>query len=472
MSGLGLGLSRAKRFGAGFVPNQISGLELWLDSDYGVNAKTSADFVRANSETLSSASSDFTVADEDFSFGCWFKQTSGTGGQGLMGKYTSQLSYQISISGGTIYFTAYNGGATNVAYGGISAGTWYFVVCVHDSVNDLTKISINGAAFNTSAFSGGVASSSDDLVFGAYSGTNNLDGQIDGAFFTKEALSIATVGNLYNGGNGVDYATASTEFTALVDYWELNELSGNRDGELGHTLTDNNTVGSALGKIVEPVTNGDAVFQWLDKSVNLNHTSQSTFVNQPIYEVSPTAIFNTDGSGGQLLSVPSIGSQNPFSNGQTFIWSFVLEFSSFNAYNNIVSSATNTGGLNGFWFEFGTARGFVLVNDNGLRVSNPLAFYKTLSTDTKYLITIYRKSDNFVRVKFDSVEKSSDSYTSDMIWNGGGDLSFGAGDNTNVGNGFNGRYYESVFVNNPANSAIDSTINNLEKYLNNKYRIY
>jgi hypothetical protein len=137
-----------------------------------------------------------------------------------------------------------------------------------------------------------------------------------------------------------------------------------------------------------------------------------------------------------------------------------------------VSSATNTGGLNGFWFEFGTARGFVLVNDNGLRISNPLAFYKTLSTDTKYLITIYRKSDNFVRVKFDSVEKSSDSYTNAMIWNGGGDLSFGAGDNTNVGNGFNGRYYETVFINNPANSTIDYIVYNFEKYLNNKYGIY
>jgi hypothetical protein len=59
-----------------------------------------------------------------------------------------------------------------------------------------------------------------------------------------------------------------------------------------------------------------------------------------------------------------------------------------------------------------------------------------------------------------------------MIWNGGGDLSFGAGDNTNVGNGFNGRYYETVFINNPANSTIDYIVYNFEKYLNNKYGIY
>jgi hypothetical protein len=56
--GQGLGLHKSAKVPFG-TPAQISGLQLWLDSDYGVNAKTSADFISANNEYLSSSSTDF-----------------------------------------------------------------------------------------------------------------------------------------------------------------------------------------------------------------------------------------------------------------------------------------------------------------------------------------------------------------------------------------------------------------------------
>jgi hypothetical protein len=244
-----------------------------------------ADFVELNNEYLSNTSTDFDVTNEDFSFGCWYYNGSTSNVTMLAGKSENTASTQgwkIILAGGTNTIILACNTTPYTLFGTIPNDQWVFITAVFDLSNDLMKLSINGENFTTLAFPDNVQSTANPFVLGcAPTGSqyNQFDGQISGAFFTKEALSQATVTSLYNNNVKLTYAESAPYFTALVDYWKLNEVSGNRAGELGYTLTDNNTVGSI-------VDGENSVFQWLDKSGNANHVSQSTFASQPTYSSS------------------------------------------------------------------------------------------------------------------------------------------------------------------------------------------
>jgi len=197
----------------------IDGLSLYLNKNTNVNTKVAADFVAANSEYLSSASTDFDKTDSDFTFGCWvyFDSSEVTTNTRYIiqkletvGQYSYALTY---IPGGSDNFrmiVSGDGTATTTLNSTFNApvSNWYFVTCVHDSVNDLIKISVNGNDFETTTFSGGVFLSTDSLKFGttlAAPTTNGITGNIDAPFFYDKALTLAEVKSLYNSDNGVDY---------------------------------------------------------------------------------------------------------------------------------------------------------------------------------------------------------------------------------------------------------------------------
>jgi hypothetical protein len=450
--GQGLGLHKSAKIPFG-TPAQISGLQLWLGSDYGVNAKTSADF-NGSTNYLSSASVDFDKTNTDFSFGCWVKLDSTSGLKGIVSKYNTtgnQRSYMLYHNGTALTVAYSNNGsvASTLTHStALSTGTWYFVVVVFDITNSLAKISLDSGAFETNAMTT-LATSTEDYQIGGYASANVIDGQIDGAFFTDEALSIGTIGNLYNGGSGVDYATASSEFTALVDYWELNELSGNRSGELGHTLTDNNTVGSALGKIVEPVTNGDAVFQWLDKSGNSNHVTQSTFASQPTFSSNGVGTkskpyLNFDGIDDYLDLTSAIDTTSDLT-----IFAVVQQ----DGADSVVLGNNND---NYFW----------LTNATSLFTSNRLGYEQYTSGETTSLIL----ASATIGTAEDTITMYEDSVSQTTSWVNAVDSLF---DMLYVGKHklvtHNGKIAEILVFNKILSM---SELSNVHSYINNKYGIY
>jgi hypothetical protein len=333
----------------GYVPfnplTDIDGLQLYLNKNTNVNTKVAADFVSANSEYLSSSSTDFDKGDEDFSFGQWVKFDSLGTAMPIMGKWgnsTNKRSYdlrknsvdsiQVLISSDGTTTTALNSGTT------ASASTWYFVMVVYDSINDLIKISVNGGAFVTAAHSGGpyVDASPVPLYFGRDEAATYFDGTSDAVPFYNKALTLAEVQALYNSGNGVDYNDLTTaQKVDLVEWWRLNETSGNRSGELGHTLTDNNTVGYALGKVQEVTESGELVFNWIDQSSNAFVFSQDTVTKQPLLSANSIDFDGTDDSLENSTS-------NVFSGDS----SGIIFFSGYldNAtHNMIIASSDNTG---------------------------------------------------------------------------------------------------------------------------------
>ena len=215
-----------------------------------------ANFTRSNSESLSSISTDFNKGDEDFSFGCWVYPDDTTQNQ-LMSKFgnlSNRRSYLLLNNNSSFQFYVSNDGVlnTNVIKSFSPVGSWNFVVAVHDSVNDEIKISVNASAFTTVAFSGGVYNDPSPVPF--YIGRDEsgqfLDGKIDNAFFYDKALTQQEVTDLYNSGNGTNYANADK--VSLVSWWSLNENGETRKDSHGtNDLTDNNSVGFNTGKVSE-----------------------------------------------------------------------------------------------------------------------------------------------------------------------------------------------------------------------------
>jgi hypothetical protein len=261
-----------------------------------VNSLLSADFISANTEYLSSASTDFDPI-ASFSFGGWVNWDNiADDYTHVFGKWddsTNNRSYTLFGRLGGLRFTMSSDGTTLTTLTPSlmpSNGTWYFIVCVYDAVNDLMKFSANGSAFETTSHSGGAYSSStaDFRIGNAIIGGINqpFDGQVDAPFFYDKALTQSDVNALYNSSTGVMYADLTTaQKTSLISWWQLNEPSGSRGDSHGtNTLTDNNTVGSAVGKIQEEVTqDGDSVYTVIDKSGTNNNALQTTITNQPTW---------------------------------------------------------------------------------------------------------------------------------------------------------------------------------------------
>lgn len=166
-------------------------------------------FIVLDNATISTGNIDFTWA-------FWIKPEATAGGDGILYKWRASggnREFAVTFSSNQIIFFVTHDGATTASvtatnFGALSAGTWYFVVVYHDSVNDVIGVSINAGTPDTTSHSTGVFSSNADLVIGANG--NDLDdfydGVIDEMGFWKRVLTSDERTELYNSGNGRDYA--------------------------------------------------------------------------------------------------------------------------------------------------------------------------------------------------------------------------------------------------------------------------
>ena len=288
-----------------FAPSDIAGLKLWLDADAAnVNTEAAADFDGTN-QYLSSASTAFDKGDESFSFGCWVNldslPASGVN-RGIMGNMNPSdfegFGLRVTNNSGVIRFKYYIedslGAGTDLSadiFGTPSINTWHFISCVYDSINDLMKINVDGGAFNTVSQTTGAGGKS-GLTIGTDAVLVNryIDSKIDLSFFYDKALSISEVTALYNSGNAIAYDSLSAaQKTDLVSWWSLSETSGIRYDQVitsANNLTDNNSVGWAVGVLSEPVVNNSPVSLWIDKSTATNNATQATAISQATWKSS------------------------------------------------------------------------------------------------------------------------------------------------------------------------------------------
>lgn len=238
-------------------------------------------FVRANSEWLSSSSATlYQSGNQDFTWSTWFFDKPDPGNaHGLMSIYGAAGNLAailfvhgaigdpwvgLSTDGTAVTFKAWTTGVRD--------GLWHQAIFVHDGVDDLLKISVDGGTYKTAAFAGGVfAGSADDFLLAAFTaggGGNSLNGRQMTSGVWSKAFSQAQATALYNAGTTLAYSDLTADqLTGLVEYWDVDEQSGSRVGShAAINLTDVNTVTYAQAKgqlwLLDVNTVGSSVYAW------------------------------------------------------------------------------------------------------------------------------------------------------------------------------------------------------------------
>lgn len=176
------------------------------------------DFVAANQEYFSiSDNAALSTGDIDFSICCWVLLNSKGANRPIVYKYTSggadaagEYVLRYKTASDRFEFFVSNGTFTSVTantFGSPSTATWYFIVAWHDSVNNQLGIQINNGTADTAAYSGGVNDNTNPFQVGReFTGGGFMNGLIDGLMFSKYVFNSTEKTDLYNSGNGRDYA--------------------------------------------------------------------------------------------------------------------------------------------------------------------------------------------------------------------------------------------------------------------------
>jgi hypothetical protein len=185
-----------------------------------------ASFEESNQEWLSRASTaDLQGGNTDFTVMAWFRPDENLTSiaMAVVGKVdtgnVANFEYVLELSVSPRLNFRVGDGSTTLAVdctngGTISTATWYLGFGWHDSVNNVIGVALYGGSSstaNTSAWTTGVASSSEDFRIGRIASQYSyFDGEIDQVGFWRRVLSSQDRDDLYNSGAGLSYAAMSS----------------------------------------------------------------------------------------------------------------------------------------------------------------------------------------------------------------------------------------------------------------------
>jgi hypothetical protein len=182
-------------------------------------------FVVPGNEYLSRAdNTDLSTGDVDFVIRCWVKFTTKTsemhffvkGNTAAVGTFEYALYYGVSLN--RLRWTVCAAGSLGTVnadnLGSVSTGFWYYVVCWHDSVNNIIGIQVNNGTANTASYSSGAVDTANPFQLGRESGGNYyLNGELDEcAFWKGRVLTTAEKTYDYHAGLGRTYNSETGKF--------------------------------------------------------------------------------------------------------------------------------------------------------------------------------------------------------------------------------------------------------------------
>lgn len=181
-----------------------------VGSNTGLVYSNAADMVAASNDTLSHVSNaSLQTGDIDFSIECWIYINTTSGGYILAKEAGGNLEYALWLFFGTIEFSVWDSGSTEtkVTVSGLSAATWYNVVCYHDATNNVLGIIVNDGTPSTTAYSAGLVAGTASFLIGNNGFSSGYyDGRIGPVRFWKKVLSSTEITQLYNSGSGLAYS--------------------------------------------------------------------------------------------------------------------------------------------------------------------------------------------------------------------------------------------------------------------------
>ncbi len=216
---------------SGDALDSIGALDLTDHNSVGTAAgkiNTARDFESLSLNYFDISDSTFSPGDTDFTFACWIKAESLVN----FSKNNStdrEFALFYDTNNNQIWWGCYDNSASqktaqNTA--SISTGTWYHVVCWHDSVADQIGVTVNAGTPFTASISGGVRQISGPFQVGA--STSQVlywDGLIDELGYWSRVLTSQERTDLYNGGSGMPLGDFGN-YTLTVDTGTLTLTGG------------------------------------------------------------------------------------------------------------------------------------------------------------------------------------------------------------------------------------------------------
>lgn len=160
---------------------------------------------------------DVSTGDISYTLCCWAKFETVVNAMRIISKGNTAVtvlehSLWYRSGSGSLVFDIYDGssglnGRAVANIGAPAADTWYFIVCRHNATANTIRISVNDSDVSAATTGAGVDTAS-PFNIGSLEATAGtfFDGLIDEVGFWKRELSDAEVTDLYNSGNGRDYA--------------------------------------------------------------------------------------------------------------------------------------------------------------------------------------------------------------------------------------------------------------------------
>ncbi|HYE80425.1 MAG TPA: LamG-like jellyroll fold domain-containing protein [bacterium] len=283
-----------------FTPASLPGLQLWLPADRGVITDGARQFTAANSEYFSKASeAALQTGNVDYAWAVQAYADTVTDYGMLVTKGTpadDEYELRRGASSNNAEFTIVRPtGADAIATTGgeYTTGAWHLLLAWYDSVNQTINIRVDNGTVYSKPYTHPGTTNTSALQVGRRSDGFYHDGRMDSLALFKSppggiAAIIATISSrLYNSGSGLTYAdltAAERTDWGLIEWWDMDALSGNETGaHAGLVLTDNNTVTSNPGIAAGAAGDGDPEKQHTDYSGQGNHATQSTHAAKPLY---------------------------------------------------------------------------------------------------------------------------------------------------------------------------------------------
>lgn len=304
-----------------------------------------AQFTAANSEYLSIADNpQLSTGDIAFTCAFWLYIDTKSSDRGFIGKTdsgaaSSEWVVWYELASDRIVLRVYSGASAYSlsanSFGSPTVGTWIFIIIWHDPVGNTLNIQVNDGTIDSLAHTVGVNDGTAPFEIGRFlAGAAYHNGRVDGVGFWKRLLTVKEKKALYGGGSGLEYPFGVNRLTeGLIEYWKLDEASGNRTGEFrGIVLTDTNTVMSAAGKIGNAAQFVRANSEYLttaddaDISTGDISYSWSVWVKASSLPIEYMGIVGKDGSSSNREFMLAIDNASKFT---------------FNVYNG----STNVGGV-------------------------------------------------------------------------------------------------------------------------------
>jgi len=400
-----------------FNPRNVPGLKLWLNAERDVYTDGGAFF--NGTAYLTDGSSLLYNNTGDMTWVGWFKTPAASATYTLFGLWDSnnKKSWLLQSDFGSFKVSLSTDGTNNAVNSIISSfptDTWAMVTFIQTrpvSGNPIVDVFLNtgGADFSLAS---GLFNGSAQFKVGAFDVLGDpLVGYADSIGRWNRGLSFDEIAWLYNNGQGRIFSDLDNSIkSSIIDWWDLDEIAGDRQGNVGHiTLNSTNVVGGN-GVAAGAATHGDPIFKWIDQASSTYNLLQTGYSLKPTFRTGVAGLkpgVRFDGISSLLATTSGFNTIGGHTSGFSMVVVEKLISPSTSGYS-IIYNEPNT---SGFGIHQSGVSGAISFRKSGEVISSNVAFSGSgIAIRTVIFDDINNKQSMYINNYLVSTGQASTSY--------------------------------------------------------------